>query len=89
MEKLDVYEDSRMSVEDRVNDLVSQMTLEEKAGSMFFTMIGMTPEGKPPFELPSSREAVENQKEDLPYDPKDPLYPFGYGLSYPAQNMSM
>ena len=40
------------------------------------------PEGKLPFELPSSMEAVRNQKEDLPHDSKDPLYPFGFGLSY-------
>jgi beta-glucosidase len=40
------------------------------------------PEGKLPFELPSSMEAVKNQKEDLPYDSKDPLYKFGFGLSY-------
>jgi beta-glucosidase len=40
------------------------------------------PEGKLPFELPSSMEAVRNQKEDVPYDSKDPLYKFGYGLSY-------
>lgn len=40
------------------------------------------PEGKLPFELPSSMEAVRNQKEDLPYDSKDPLYHFGFGLSY-------
>lgn len=40
------------------------------------------PEGKLPFELPSSWEAVENQKEDIPYDSKDPLYKFGHGLSY-------
>lgn len=40
------------------------------------------PEGKLPFELPSSWEAVENQLEDLPYDSKDPLYQFGHGLSY-------
>ncbi len=38
-------------------------------------------EGKLPFELPSSKEAVENQMEDLPYDSENPLYPFGYGLS--------
>jgi hypothetical protein len=37
-------------------------------------------EGKLPIELPSSREAVENQKEDLPYDSEDPLYRFGAGL---------
>jgi beta-glucosidase len=40
------------------------------------------PEGKLPFELPSSMEAVRDQKADLPYDSKNPLYPFGFGLSY-------
>ncbi|WP_282161866.1 glycoside hydrolase family 3 protein [Ulvibacterium marinum] len=40
------------------------------------------PQGKLPFELPSSWEAVKNQKEDVPYDSKKPLYPFGHGLSY-------
>ena len=41
-----------------------------------------SPTGKLPFELPSSMEAVKAQKEDLPYDSKDPLYPFGYGITY-------
>ena len=40
------------------------------------------PAGKLPFELPSSMEAVKKQKEDLPYDSQDPLFPFGYGLTY-------
>lgn len=40
------------------------------------------PEGRLPFELPSSMEAVRNQKEDLPHDSKNPLYPFGFGLNY-------
>ncbi len=40
------------------------------------------PEGRLPLELPSSMEAVRNQKEDLPYDSEDPLYPFGFGLEY-------
>jgi beta-glucosidase len=40
------------------------------------------PQGHLPIELPSSMDAVQNQKEDLPYDSKDPLYKFGYGLSY-------
>lgn len=40
------------------------------------------PEGKLPFELPSSMEAVRNQKPDVPHDSKDPLYPFGFGLKY-------
>ena len=41
-----------------------------------------SPQGELPFELPSSKEAVEHQKEDVPYDSKDPLYPFGFGLRY-------
>lgn len=40
------------------------------------------PEGKLPFELPSSMEAVRNQKADLPHNSENPLYPFSYGLSY-------
>ena len=41
------------------------------------------PEGRLPFELPSSMKAVEEQKADLPYDSENPLYEFGFGLSYP------
>jgi beta-glucosidase len=40
------------------------------------------PEGRLPFELPSSMEAVRNQKADVPFDSENPLYPFGFGLSY-------
>ncbi|MFT3891524.1 MAG: glycoside hydrolase family 3 N-terminal domain-containing protein [Anaerolineales bacterium] len=40
------------------------------------------PEGKLPFELPSSMKAVRNQKADVPHDSENPLYPFGFGLSY-------
>ncbi len=40
------------------------------------------PMGKLPFELPSSMEAVRNQLTDVPYDSENPLYEFGYGLTY-------
>jgi len=40
------------------------------------------PEGRLPFELPSSMEAVRNQKADVPHDSENPLYPFGFGLTY-------
>jgi beta-glucosidase len=40
------------------------------------------PEGKLPFELPRSMEAVRGQKPDVPHDSENPLYPFGFGLSY-------
>ena len=40
------------------------------------------PQGKLPFELPSSMQAVENQKTDVPYDSENPLFKFGFGLAY-------
>jgi beta-glucosidase len=41
-----------------------------------------SPTGTLPIEMPRSMEAVRAQKEDLPYDSENPLYPFGHGLSY-------
>lgn len=35
--RLDIYEDSRVATEDRVEDLLQQMTIEEKVGLMFHT----------------------------------------------------
>jgi beta-glucosidase len=40
------------------------------------------PQGRLPFELPSSMAAVEAQAEDAPHDSAQPLYPIHYGLSY-------
>ncbi|HEU5101923.1 MAG TPA: glycoside hydrolase family 3 N-terminal domain-containing protein [Roseiflexaceae bacterium] len=43
--RLDVYEDPRRPIDERVEDLLAQMTLEEKAGLMFHTMLPMNPDG--------------------------------------------
>ena len=43
--RLDPYEDPRRPVEERVKDLVSQMTLDEKAGMMFHAMVGLNADG--------------------------------------------
>ena len=40
------------------------------------------PSGKLSFEVPSSMDAVRAQKEDIPFDSKDPTFAFGHGLSY-------
>ena len=40
------------------------------------------PQGKLPFELPSSMDAVMQQKEDIPDDSENPVFEFGHGLSY-------
>ncbi|MGB5378219.1 glycoside hydrolase family 3 protein, partial [Muriicola sp.] len=74
---LDIYEDPTQSVEKRVNDLLLRMTLEEKAGTLFVTMIGSTPKGEPmetpvlssdlmflglSFFLPSNSELIARKK---------------------------
>lgn len=43
--KLDVYEDWRRSIDERVNDLVAQMTIEEKAGLMVGPTLSAGPSG--------------------------------------------
>jgi beta-glucosidase len=44
--KLDPYEDKRRTVEVRIEDLLSQMNLEEKTGMMFINMAGMGKNGE-------------------------------------------
>lgn len=43
--RLDPYEDPRLPIEERVEDLLGQLTLEEKAGLLFHQMIGMNLDG--------------------------------------------
>lgn len=40
------------------------------------------PAGKFPFNLPFDMTSVMSQAEDLPHDIADPLFRFGFGLSY-------
>jgi beta-glucosidase len=40
------------------------------------------PQGRLPFSLPASMDAVTAQKPDLAHDLAQPLYKFGFGLSY-------
>ena len=42
------------------------------------------PAGRLPFQLPRSMAEVEQGRPDVPQESRDPLYPFGYGLSYPT-----
>jgi len=55
-------------------------TTDEALLDIIFGLV--KPTGKLPFEMPSSTAAVEEQLEDVPYDSRDPLFPFGYGLGY-------
>ncbi|MFF9573340.1 glycoside hydrolase family 3 protein [Streptomyces sp. NPDC014685] len=40
------------------------------------------PQGRLPFDLPSSMEAVVASRSDVPFDTADPLFSFGHGLNY-------
>ena len=64
--RLDPYEDSRIPVEDRVTDLLSQMTLEEKTGLLFHPGIpigrrGSVVDGFHPMKIAPSTELVAEQ----------------------------
>ena len=39
------------------------------------------PEGRLPFDLPSSTRAVEESRSDVPFDTADPLFRFGDGAA--------
>jgi beta-glucosidase len=43
--RLDPYEDPRRPIDERIEDLLSQMTLEEKAGLMFHTIAAVSKDG--------------------------------------------
>ena len=43
--KRDVYENINEPIKSRVEDLISQMNLQEKAGALFINMIGVNPDG--------------------------------------------
>jgi len=52
-------------------------------GAVLDVIFGLfTPSGRLPFEMPSSMDAVRKQKEDVPCDSENPLFSFGYGLTY-------
>jgi beta-glucosidase len=44
------------------------------------------PQGKLPFDLPSSMASVAAQRSDVAHDLAQPLYPFGFGRRYPSPN---
>jgi len=67
------------NIQDKVTALVASFGVSDRA--LFAMLTGhTTTHAHLPFELPSSMAAVLTQKEDLPHDSDDPLYPYGYGI---------
>lgn len=81
---LDVYLD-RPAVLTAVRPFVSAMLGDYGVTDTAFLDVvtgKARPQGRLPIELPSSDEAVERQRSDLPSDTAAPLYPKGYGLRF-------
>ncbi|SDR29972.1 beta-glucosidase [Paraburkholderia fungorum] len=69
------------NVQDKATAILANFGASDTA--LFDVLTGKgKPEGKLPFELPSSMAEVTAQLEDVPHDTAHPLYPYGYGLSY-------
>ncbi|HJQ12549.1 MAG TPA: glycoside hydrolase family 3 N-terminal domain-containing protein [Gemmatimonadaceae bacterium] len=68
-------------VKDRAIALIANFGVSDAALLDAITGVAQ-PQGRLPFELPSSMAAVEAQKSDLPHDSAHPLYPIGYGKRY-------
>jgi beta-glucosidase len=60
--RLDPYEDSRRPIDERIEDLLAQMTLEEKAGMMFHTAAGLNLYQGDLFGPTSTAEMVDKQQ---------------------------
>jgi beta-glucosidase len=68
-------------IRDRARALIANFGVSDAA--LLDVLAGRArPEGKLPFELPSSMAAVEAQRSDLPHDSRRPLYPYGFGRRY-------
>ena len=62
---LDDYEDWRKPMDERIADLVSQMTLEEKVGLMFHPNIAVNESGEVKYDLtPEEKEAIRKAEEE-------------------------
>ena len=63
--QLDPYEDWRLPMDQRIADLVGQMTLEEKVGLMFHPNIAVNESGVVKYDLtPEEKEAIRKAEEE-------------------------
>ena len=80
---LDAYEDWRLPMEERIADLVSQMTLEEKAGLMLHPNIAVPESGEIKYDFTDEEKAILAKAEEEQY--AGPVGPGGQG----AGNMAI
>src|SRR5258705_4364251 len=73
------------SLKERASALLGNFGVSDAALLDVLTGVA-SPEGRLPFELPSSMQEVETQRSDVPHDTAHPLYPIGFGLHYGGGN---
>jgi len=81
---VDIYMD-RPAILAPVLEIASSVTLNFGASVQAFTRIlfgEAEPQGRLPFDIPSSMAAVEANRPDVPFDTADPTFRFGDGLSF-------
>lgn len=83
---VDIYLDRPAAIPEIAEQAKALMANYGAAGEAFLDVVfgvdGYKPEGRLPFDLPRSMEAVEASKEDVPFDTENPVFRFGHGLSY-------
>jgi beta-glucosidase len=72
------------SLKDRAAALLANFGVSDAALLDVVTGVAQ-PEGRLPFELPSSMAEVEAQRSDVPHDTARPLYRIGFGRRYAAK----
>ena len=72
------------SLKDRAAALIGNFGVSDAALLDVLTGVAQ-PEGRLPFELPSSMQEVEAQRSYLPHDTAHPLYRIGFGRHYSAK----
>ena len=71
-------------LKDRVSALIGNFGVSDAALLDVLTGVAQ-PEGKLPFELPSSMQEVEAQNSAVAHDTAHPLYPIGFGRKYSSK----
>ena len=81
---VDVYLDRPAIIPEIVRKAAALLVSFGSSGDAFLDLIigNAKPKGKLPFDLPSSTKAVQESREDMQFDTKNPIFRFGDGLSY-------
>ncbi len=84
---IDIYLDRPAVITPFVNEAAAiVINFGIDGGALVDVLFGHAqPQGKLPFDLPRSMEAVVASRSDVPFDTADPVFRFGHGLRYPER----